>query len=463
MKLVEVVDCTSRACRSHAPVHTDRTRLLEFQRCPRARWYGYEYGSRGLTPVRMSIPLATGLQVHEGLAHLLLNPVDVDGAVHVAVHGYDQMVADRGLHAGFGDDADFAHHEQRALVEGLIQAYAVRQLPQVLECYEVVEVEQENLLPMGVVQMRGEKRPLLWMARADALLIERESGDLYVLSFKTAATYDHRREAEAGHDVQGLSEIAAIEGRLNGWSDALQADPGAHVPAWFRKLWEANDRRAPGLMGVRMEYLLKGERREDRCSPGHWVQYSPLIRAWRRPDVNPGGGGFEYAWKYEWREEDRLTGDLRTRRLGRGWEPFNVWECAEVGGVKGWIELLAADKVQPEAGDCLAEQFVAPLPYFRQQADIEDWIEQAAAQEARVARASAAVDGAASAAEQRSLLNTYFPQHRRSCDWPRACPFQAICFGSDQIAADPVGSGLYTWREPHHEAERELVQLRPAA
>jgi hypothetical protein len=114
--------------------------------------------------------------------------------------------------------------------------------------------------------------------------------------------------------------------------------------------------------------------------------------------------------------------------------------------------------VQPEAGDCLDQQFIVPVPYFRQRDDIEDWFEQAAAQESRVAILSAAVREAA-AEERRSLLNRYFPQHRRSCDWPTACPFQEICFGSEQVAADPVGSGLYVWREPHHQAEAEQLRL----
>jgi hypothetical protein len=251
-----------------------------------------------------------------------------------------------------------------------------------------------------------------------------------------------------------MSEVAAVESRLAGWVTSLDNRAPEVIPHWFRDLYAANGCRAPRIMGVRMEYVLKGERREDR---GAWVQRSPLIRGWRRPTIT----GWEYAWRYEWREEDPVTGELRSRRLGREWQPFNVWESEDVGGVKGWIDMLASGQVQPESRDCLAAQFVEPIPYFRNQAEVEDWFEQAAAQESRIAVMAAAVEHAAPA-ERRSLLNRCFSQHRRSCDWPTACPFQAICFGSDQIADDPLASGLYVWREPHHEPER-LQRVAEAA
>ena len=56
---------------SAEPIWTDRSRVLAWQRCPRLRWWNYEYGGRGIVPLNLSIPLTTGAAVHEGLAELV--------------------------------------------------------------------------------------------------------------------------------------------------------------------------------------------------------------------------------------------------------------------------------------------------------------------------------------------------------------------------------------------------------
>jgi len=52
-------------------VFTDRSRILQYQRCPRRRWHEYHEGGMGLAPRRTPLPLAVGGAVHEGLAVLL--------------------------------------------------------------------------------------------------------------------------------------------------------------------------------------------------------------------------------------------------------------------------------------------------------------------------------------------------------------------------------------------------------
>src|SRR5215472_8281625 len=131
-------------------VFSDRSRILEYQRCPRARYLGYQWGGLGLRRVRASIPLSTGIFVHAGLAFLLAQLVgvedwrsvklDVDGAVKVAVEGYKEVVKARGLDVELGEDAQYVVDEQVALTEALIRVYvlAPEGLAQLMQQYKVL-------------------------------------------------------------------------------------------------------------------------------------------------------------------------------------------------------------------------------------------------------------------------------------------------------------------------------------
>lgn len=212
---------------------TDRSRQQEYQRCNRARYWEYEAFGTGVRKVRASIPLATGTYVHVGLGNLLRQvmalgdlphahlKVDVEAAVREAVEGYRAELKARGLDVELGEDGQYVADEQVALTEALVRAYvkAPGGLEALLAQYRVLEVEREEVWPYFTAVRETH---VTFQARADALLQERSSGDLYVLSFKTAAGQDWRRDDEGRHDVQGLSEAAAIERRLAQDVEALE-------------------------------------------------------------------------------------------------------------------------------------------------------------------------------------------------------------------------------------------------
>jgi hypothetical protein len=256
------------------------------------------------------------------------------------------------------------------------------------------------------------------MGRADALLRERETGDLYVLSFKTTAKWDQRIAKQGYHDMQGLSEV-----------------------------WLVSQRRQEPVVGTKMEYLVKGPRLDD-------IQRSPLVRAYVKRGATPEED--QYAWSYEYPcFEAHIKGKTKAgkpiwcdgyakHRLGGEWQKCNIWE--EPGGIKEWIRKLEAGEVQPDVGDCLEQQFVSPLEYQRDEQEIEDWQEQVVAQETSINGALEFYNKQG----KRQDLNSFFPQHRASCDYPSACDFLPIC---DRKIHDPLGSGLYQIRKPHHEPE----------
>ena len=150
--------------------------------------------------------------------------VDVERAVKHALDEYDADLKDRGLDCELGEDALYTAREQKALVEALLRVYHLSGdgLSALLDQYQVLEVEREELWPefsttdAFTVTMQG---------RADALLVERSTGDLYIKSDKTAAQFDGRNDGSNRHDVQGLSEAMLIERRLQAWWAYLHADP----------------------------------------------------------------------------------------------------------------------------------------------------------------------------------------------------------------------------------------------
>jgi hypothetical protein len=362
------------------PIYTDRTRIIAYQECPRRRYYHSHFptqnGNIGIAPVKLYIPFATGSFSHHGLA-LLLSGMDVDTAVQQSIQNYREAVAKKGIQLELGESESSVAEEQIALVEGMLRAYAIIKLPEILNEYEVMEVEFEDVWDFATF----DEEPIKLMARADALLREKNSNELYIQSFKTAAHYDRRAASEAEHDVQGLSEAAATEVRLARWwqqvnkGETFKEQLGFNIDTPMYKYLRACD-APPRIAGIRMEYLLKGRRMEYPEDSGIYVQYSPLIRGYMKEGIT----GPEFGWKREWKDDSGSK-----RRLDyRTWKAFNAWE--QPGGIKAWIDLLATGSVQPDAGECLPAQFVTPIPYMRQEDDLRDWYEQTVVQETQIAR-----------------------------------------------------------------------------
>ena len=435
----------------------DRSRNLSYNDCNRRRFLGYEWGGTGLSKIKATIPLFIGSCVHTGRARLLLGD-DADQAVRVAVAEYDDELKRRGLELEPGEDAMYVADESEALIEALVRVYALVALPRLLEEYEVLEVEREDL-------WRDFAPGIGWMSRADALLLHKETQDLYVDSLKTAAQWDSRTDRQNQHDVQGLSEVAAIEDRLARWWNLLHGRIAASAEYKADMRNEISDRMEalldplegpPRILGVKMVYLLKGRREQYPEDSGHWQTSSHLLRGWMREGVT----GQEFAWRYKWFGPDTYpdSGKLCGHTLGKGWKRFNTWEAN--GGVKAWIDLLATGSVQPDAGNPFEQVVYEPQPYYRQQQDMDDWHQQAAAQELRIMTDAAVVENVRTRLTPdglRHALNDCFPQNRHSCDYPSKCQFQEICFGDNSMLTNPLGSGLYERRQPHHQPELEKV------
>jgi hypothetical protein len=404
--------------------------------------------------------------------------------------------------------------EQTALVEGMVRAYARRRLRVLLEQFEVLEVEREGewLLAGGVVcsdcgtrqsehqreydldcQCGGSFKtaPELWfMSRPDALLRERDSNELYLLSYKTAASWDVRKARDAEHDMQGLSEGVEVERRLAAAWDEIHKEANANVfdesgrvamkekygESTWSFLWRLP--APPRILAVRYEYLLKGDRWIDKPLTSRLgievrSQRSPLVRGYLNSGMTAGDEQWNVSWDYH--KEDGTTSKL----YWKSWQSAPVWESMPVAK---WIDMLdqtamatvadadASGQDVRELGwksdaqttgflstHPLDDVFVPPVTVFRNDDDLRDMVEQIEAQEVGVARAVAVVDAATDEGERRHLMNVYFPMHRQKCEYPSTCAFVKLCYGGADIRKDPLGSEQYVVREPNHVFEKEAA------
>lgn len=436
---------------------------------------------------------------------------NIDGSGGVGSRGVDQLSGqasvEANLQAATGID-DYLRQELAALVEAMVRAYSRRRLRPLLEQFEVLEVEREGQWKLADVEgagehrwqqqlgaggiggtisvctlcgeptnslaaqgsCRGDRTEVWFMSRLDALLLERSTNSLYLQSYKTAGSWDRRKANEAEIDMQGLSEAVDVELRL------AEAWEQVHAPLFQSLLedfsleaclqmsgnkkiselvetpvarWLLTLPNPPRILGVRYEYLLKGQRRQDDKDaqlPGRYVFDSPLIRAYSLDGITADDRRWGHSYSY-W----NLAG--QNKKLDyRSWKKKPTWKFMPIAT---WIDRLDAGLVQPEAYDkdgrpidVLADQFVAPIHVYRNEDDMRDMLEQLEAEEVQVARDVAAVHAVEhDEMRLRSELNKRFPQNRSACVWPGKCSMFQICYGSADMRRNPeINSELYQIR-----------------
>lgn len=522
--------------------YTSRTPAETYLRCARRRYLSQHLGGTGIESIRRPLPLAVGASVHKGLAALLLGHGE-DRAVMEALEDFQKAIlagldaedtipepdaatgtsaTAAAMPATFGDpiiDAEFAGQtvanraaydaylaeEQSALVEAIVRAYARRRLPALLEQFEVLEVEREGEWRLAQIDKPINIRPtphnysrfnnisggtewdidtteLVFQSRPDALLLERDSRQLYLLSFKTTASWDSRKARSAEVDMQGLTEGIEIERRLGEWWERIrypmlvseQDGSVAEIPETdIPKPIAAYLRSCPApprILGVRYEYLLKGSRGVDKDLSARFgfecrSQRTHLTRMYK------GQGKAANAspcWSWDYIKDDGSVSKL----AWQNWKSAPVWESMPI---REWIDKLDATAMAMSGEDATAglgprelgyqsdaqsvgytathpldEIFLPPIVVFRNEDDLRDLVDQLAEQETRIVEGVAAIEACQDEGERRHLLNKYFGMNRQSCYYPSTCAFTKICFGGEDIRRAPLDSGLFQIRVKNH-------------
>jgi hypothetical protein len=232
---------------------------------------------------------------------------------------------------------------------------------------------------------------LMVMLRRDAVLRDKSDGSLVVFELKTASTISDDYVKQWRHSGQVLCYVAATE--------AQYQEP---------------------VSGVLFHVLAKGRYMKDDGATSDWqgqrIQQSPFCYAYKVNDL------------------------LQTKWAAKGRKVFvpDHMELAE------WLPLLDPAKlvlVHLEPGPTTGE--------------IERWTRQTARQEYKLDAVCRGLrEHEMTDAVRESQMDKWFPLNDDHClrFWGHPCPFEGLCF-CGEVEVDPLGSGLYQRRVPHHTLE----------
>jgi len=445
---------------------TDRSRFkLATSRCARARYLGNHYGPTGygITTRSESLPLATGKSAHQGLEGFLshlkqhdqLPDLDLTRAIIAGVReAYEARCGERGFRTGgilSSEQTDETIKEQSALISGLLWAIRLKFLPWFHEQYRVLEVEQERLHLLSCACGAGEGAPIALhiargcpgralMLRTDCLAARRSGGTL-----------------------------AYFEAKTTGWESDAWAEQWETDPQLGLGTIDLGERYGAEVNELYILTLNKGSRRKDKYDPDQRKrQSSALCYGYCKPG-NPPFAQDDWKPSYEWIDE---AGE--TKRVSRQHRKRGVWELPE----SDWSTWAAYHNQDPTM---TPEEFWVRLlppsvldkvcfllgPMNRQDHQIASMRRSMDAEEERWQSIlwqlyEAQLGGLTWAGEEfQALLDRLIPRswNCRPYGKEHQCEFVPICH-RETSWQDPMASGRYQPRLPHHEPELQQAIAR---
>jgi hypothetical protein len=453
---------------------TDNSRRDDgLDRCARARLLGYHWGPTGygIQKKGQSIPLATGIYLHKPAGHIYewvmahdqLPPDEVvREAVSLALTEYDRVITLRGLrNLDESERLDTIILEQKALIEGLIWADVLTFLPWFHSQCRVVSVEHEEILVCGCTCGLGE-------------------------GIGEIADHEHRGCEGIGYQSKPdlVGDYRARPGVYSYWERKTASQTGER----FETEWETKAQFTAGALGAarRLDIpiseafviaYIKGRRSgeynwETKRNDGPLMQQSPLCYGFRRPS-NPPLEQADWQASYDYVGEDG-----KNHRLGKAYQKALIWQLAEdvpevrASGIsvpEFWAKWIPREK--------LAQQMALVGPLQISTVLQHDLVEELVAEETRwkgivweLYQVWAEIAPAYVGREQlawtdpqyQAALRRLVPRNFSGCrryGKRHECQFGDICHYREGWQ-DPLGSGNYIPRKPHHEPELRQMESR---
>lgn len=377
------------------------------QTCPRRRFWNTVFHGIGLEPTGTSEDLIVGTALHAG-PEALWRTGNIETAV-VAMKAIPEWPK-------LGPMWQY-------WCEAILRGYYVVRYLVMVKTWEALAIEEEVTYELGT-SLGGRK--LILLAKPDLVLRHKLTGIIRYVEFKSTRLMDDKF--------------------MESWRKAVQLAAG-------QLCFEA---RGVIIDQVQVAFWCKGAKADT-----YWR--TPFLSAWRTTGIQARVSKSKTALI------DITTGPVRysAKRPEKwaGWERFDVWESGMTPAE--WVTKLTHSDIEkelPETPELIFD------PILR-----ADWAEQLAHREGEIADASAEHNRlehlrlthpdftSGPGLEnvklwQRQIRNTHFRQNFRQCRPAQGypCPFEALCF-NPTLAEDPVKSGLYKYREPHHAIEARAL------
>lgn len=446
--------------------------------CERARYHEYHSGPTGygIRLKRQSMPLATGIGLHNGIARLLkwslknaggqrLPPRDVAREIINGVaYAYYKRVGARGfveLRVANDELAKRTTIEQVSLIQGLLWGAYRTILPQLLQEYRVLHVEEEGaVFPVGCTCGLGDGVPPHTahaargceatgaMSKSD-MILERLA-DATVVNCDAKSAGDVTEWSWAERQNQGLQfALQTAAARMIGYQVTETLVLG------LNKGWRSAQKEKDEETG---KCVVTRETAEDKR------QDSIFCWAYRKPAAPPMQTE-EWRASYNYKEVDPKTGEMVGRTIkGKGYTKAPVWEAqfpgkpADWSVMEYWVEFLPIETVAHEFK--IAGPFTTPEHKLR--SILRSIASEGRAWKLKLWRIYAALEEAGwdfAAESVQAVLDVEAPQSWNCIQYKRDCSFRYICDRKDGWER-PLETGIYELRTPHHETEREQAVSR---
>jgi len=386
-----------------------RSHSEDFKKCPCYYWLRYHEQGTGLQPKRLSLGLSKGSCVHAIQQtvltfvrdeHRIPPPDSLRNFINAHTDAFVQAAKERMFEGVEDNDTEREALRQAALIEGMIRAWVKIRLPFIVANYDVVAVEEEREVAVD------EEGQIILMDRPDAELQHKESKLYAALELKTTSTDREQYFDSWRYATQTMGHILAMEAKYG-------------------------EQKVGHIL---MEFMFSGTHRLDKLS-GQTIYYSPLVRGFALPEDPP------------LRPKETFSSAYKS---GKGWRPIDVWEYSFgdkpewMTPVEYWVEHVLDNET--------VQQQLFTREIFRSDTEMQEWKEKVLSQQRRI---QVGAQSAQDPALKKQVMNWAFPGNKdESCyqnKYFRACEFLPICYR--QIAGDPLESGLYEKREPHHDQE----------
>ena len=419
---------------------TDRSRIETFQKCPRLRYWQYEYCAQGLDLDGSATALNIGSAVHAGVGEYLQGQLDRDSDTSPDLLPIALQAA-----LATPEFAALEVQEDRDLVEALVRTWWFAGLP-TLDGWVVLSVEREEAFDREVADPKSSVY----------FFDPKQINPLDLTDDKVGALIPV-------HDLDVIARVPRMQTvRLMTRSDWLASTSGLQslnnapvapgVYNWNLKTWRTcDDRRVRSLdydAQLSTELLGPEARLGQRLAGNVWQvlikENHPLVWCWR--SAKRGDIAHRFSWHCEAshmnthkKNPDLCPGD-KWHKLGDDYERVLVRDV--YASQQAAFEKLMADS------PAILHDFHRVLgPYSRRSDyEIDRWCRQNLVREARLA------DVRSLEPLGEEVLDEHFPQDTAhgNCLWPSECPALNFCWG----AATPES---FEWRVPNHQAEKDAV------
>ncbi len=470
----------------------DRSRVVDGRGfCQRARFNGYHLGPAGygIAMKATKLPLMTGIVAHDGLAPILewcrehdaeivqafqlydRQPQEgaivqavpsgvIRGAVQVAQQKYAQVIAARGFaYLGLGEDQQQVVREQNYLIEGLIWAWVLEVLPEVLRRARIVEVEHDDTYVFECTCGLGD---------GIGTLADHEGRDCQGKGLMCRPDF----VAETRH----THELEYHEFKTTGMDSTTFRDKWEVMIQMFAATLDVERRLGQQVGSVYVHGLIKGKREGDYNPEtgkrdGAYRQSSVYCYGYRKPAVPPAERE-EWAATYEYYD----SYEQKTKKLPRAYKKAGVWELPDdlipegMSKAEFWVKWIPSEARR--------KTLVLLGPFSRQALMVPHFLQETLGEEHRWQQGlwdlydlglQILQETYPEQVPPNAWWETVWPDDRFQARldqlFPRSyecrrfgmrnrCQFEALCFYREGWA-DPLGTGLYVERRPHHQDELE--------